>query len=120
MQKQSTHAQKLATLSPLALCNRSQNSATREVLFLWPCTLDLSFQKVNLSKHFLISDWSMTSCYAVSARSNETQNKTNFYVSDEYYIPFTVDISCTVEKGLPAKIQILFCFCGCFVCFSQR
>ena len=37
------------------------------MLFRRPWTLDLSFQKAFLFKHFLISDCSMTSFYAVSA-----------------------------------------------------
>ena len=37
------------------------------MLFLGPSTLDLSFQKAYLSKHFPVSDCSMMSFYAVSA-----------------------------------------------------
>ena len=54
---------------PLAPCNRSQNSATLDILFPGPFAHDFPFQKADLSKHFLISDCSMTSFYAISALS---------------------------------------------------
>ena len=38
-----------------------------DICCLGPYTLDLSFQKANVSKHFLISDCSMTSFHTVSA-----------------------------------------------------
>ena len=57
---------KLVTLSPLSSLQQIPKLGNTWFFFLGPWILDSSFQKAHPSKHFLISDWSMTSFYAVS------------------------------------------------------
>ena len=68
-QKLRTHARKLVTLSPLSSLQQIPKLSNTLYFFLGPKTLDLSFQKAYMFKHFLNSDWSVTSFYAVSALS---------------------------------------------------
>ena len=76
-------SRKLVTLSPNKSGQQISKLANFDFIFLRPSTFSLSFQKAYLSKHFLISDCSMTSFYVVSALSGDPRE---LHELDNYWL----------------------------------